>query len=116
MDCVEQIPMTVVNAMLGLRQRAPRWGEQRAKRSAEDHVQDLLRPGNRDRMLQFFNRITQDERLFAMGFCPATRGEAVATPTLATMIRCDNLDAFSGDRCYKGAAKVRATVTGCVVS
>src|SRR5438034_3509534 len=47
-------------------------------------------------MLEFFTRITQDERLYAMAFCPAGQGEAVATPTLPATIRCDELDSFSG--------------------
>src|SRR5205807_7899006 len=45
-------------------------------------LQDLLQTGNRTRMLQFFARITKDERLFAMGFCPSAPGHPVPTPTL----------------------------------
>ena len=33
-----------------------------------------MRAGNRNRIVQFFTRITQDERLFAMGFCPRRPG------------------------------------------
>src|SRR5437899_4199361 len=47
-------------------------------------------------MLEFFTRITQDERLYAMAFCPAGQGEAVATPTVPATFRCDELDSFSG--------------------
>jgi trehalose 6-phosphate synthase len=59
-------------------------------------MQDLLRAGNRPRMLQFFTRITQDERLYAIGFCPPPGGESVATPTLPTEVTCQHLDRFSG--------------------
>src|SRR4030095_10311805 len=39
---------------------------------------------------------TQDERLFAIGFCPARRGQAVATPALPPEVNCRALDQFSG--------------------
>jgi trehalose 6-phosphate synthase len=64
--------------------------------TVQEPVQDLLRSGNRTRMIRYFTRITQDERLFAMGFCPATAAEAVATPTLPSEINCGALDRFSG--------------------
>ena len=69
-------------------------------RTVEDPLQDLIRTGNRRRIQQFFTRITQDERLLALGFCPADGGEAIATPTLPTEVRCSDLDRFetpSGD-------------------
>jgi trehalose 6-phosphate synthase len=64
--------------------------------TVQEPVQDLLRAGNRTRMIQYFTSITQDERLFAMGFCPATAGEPVATPTLPSEVSCGALDRFSG--------------------
>jgi trehalose 6-phosphate synthase len=45
---------------------------------------------------RFFARITQDERLFAIGFCGSPRGKAIATPTLPKEIKCSNLDQFTG--------------------
>jgi trehalose 6-phosphate synthase len=44
---------------------------------------------------RFFARITQDERLFAMGFCGTPTGKPVATTTLPSEINCANLDSFS---------------------
>lgn len=44
---------------------------------------------------RFFARITQDERLFAMGFCATPQGKPIATPTLPGEIKCANLDRFS---------------------
>jgi len=64
--------------------------------TVQEPMQDLLRTGNRTRIGQFFTRITQDERLFAIGFCPAAPGEPVATPTLPAEVGCSNLDRFSG--------------------
>jgi trehalose 6-phosphate synthase len=64
--------------------------------TVQEPVQDLLRSGNRTRMIQYFTRITQDERLFAMGFCPVASAEAVATRTLPSEISCSALDRFSG--------------------
>src|SRR5881296_4662333 len=50
----------------------------------QDPLQDLIRTGNRRRIQEFFTRITQDERLLAVAFCPPTTvsGEPVATTTL----------------------------------
>src|SRR5437867_1826207 len=62
----------------------------------QEPVQDLVRAGNRTRMVQVFTRITQDERLFAMGFCPPGLGPPIATPTLPAEIRCAELEKFSG--------------------
>ena len=62
--------------------------------TVQEPMQDLLRTGNRTRMVQFFTRITQDERLFAIGFCPAAPGEPVATPTLPSEVSCSALDRF----------------------
>src|SRR5207249_172816 len=61
----------------------------------EESVRDLVRARDRTRMVQFFRRITQDERLFAIGFCPSGPGEPIATPTLPTEIRCAALETFS---------------------
>jgi trehalose 6-phosphate synthase len=44
---------------------------------------------------RFFARITQDERLFAMGFCATAQEKPIATPTLPAEINCANLDMFS---------------------
>jgi len=69
--------------------------------TVEEPLQDLIQAGNRRRILQFFARITQDERLFAMGMCPAAAaGEPIATPTLPKEVTCAELDRFadpSGD-------------------
>jgi trehalose 6-phosphate synthase len=63
--------------------------------AVQEPIQGMLRPGDRIRLVQFFTRITQDERLFAIAFCPAGGGPPVATPTLPAAIRCTNLDLFA---------------------
>jgi trehalose 6-phosphate synthase len=63
--------------------------------TVEEPLQDLILAKNRRRILQFFTRITQDERLFAMGFCPAAGAEPVATPTLPKEVTCAELGRFA---------------------
>jgi trehalose 6-phosphate synthase len=63
--------------------------------TVEDPLQDLIRARNRARMQQLFTRITQDERLLAVAFCPAGSGEPVATTTLPAEVTCAALDRFS---------------------
>src|SRR5689334_6052640 len=64
--------------------------------TVEEPLQDLVRAGNRARILQFFTRITRDERLYAVAFCPADDGAPVATPTLPPDVRCVDVDRFAG--------------------
>src|SRR6266699_3620051 len=47
--------------------------------TVQEPLRDLIRAGNRTRLLQFFTRISQDERLYAVGFCPMGLGEPIAT-------------------------------------
>ncbi|MEP6836168.1 MAG: trehalose-6-phosphate synthase [Gemmatimonas sp.] len=64
-------------------------------------VQEPLRPlidaGNRKRVVQYFERLTDDERLYAVGYCPE-RGQAlIATSTFPAVIKCDSLARFEGN-------------------
>jgi len=63
--------------------------------AVEEPLQDLLRAGNRRRIQQFFTRITQDERLLAVGFCPLDGSEPVATATFPKEVTCATLDRFA---------------------
>src|SRR6266566_3720164 len=63
--------------------------------TVQEPLRDLIRAGNRSRLLQFFGRISQDERLYALGFCPLGRGEPIATQTLPAEIRCAQLEQYS---------------------
>ncbi|HEY7192412.1 MAG TPA: trehalose-6-phosphate synthase [Gemmatimonadales bacterium] len=63
--------------------------------AVEEPLQDLLRTGNRQRIQQFFTRITQDERLLAVGFCPLDGSAPIATPTFPKEVTCATLDRFA---------------------
>ena len=62
----------------------------------QEPLEEMIRTGDRSRMLQFFTRIARDERLYAMGFCPSPPGEPLVTMTLPPEVRCASLDAFAG--------------------
>ena len=65
--------------------------------TVQEPVHDLLRAGNRGRILQYFARITQDERLFAIGVCSsAAPDQPMATPTMPPEVRCADLARFAG--------------------
>src|SRR5882762_7495857 len=64
--------------------------------TVDDPLHNLIRTGDRGRIQEFFTRLTQDERLFAVGFCPPSdNGEPVTTPTLPAEVRCSGLDRFT---------------------
>jgi trehalose 6-phosphate synthase len=44
---------------------------------------------------RFFARITQDERLFAIGYCPVGGNKPISTPTLPREIDCADLDYYT---------------------
>jgi len=63
--------------------------------TVQESLQDLIGTGNDARVLQLFTRITQDERIYAMGFCASFEAQPVATATLPPEIRCDGLRRFT---------------------
>jgi trehalose 6-phosphate synthase len=63
--------------------------------TVQEPLQDLTRTGNRARMLRYFAHITQDERLYAIAFCPSAEGAVIAVPTFPPAIRCDGLAEFA---------------------
>ena len=64
--------------------------------TVQEPFEELIRTGNRTRLLQFFTRITQDERLYALGFCASPESRPLATATLPPEIRCAELERFAG--------------------
>jgi len=64
--------------------------------TVQEPLEEMIRTGSRSRMLQFFNTITRDERLFAMAFCDSAADQAVATTTLPPEVSCATLETFSG--------------------
>jgi trehalose 6-phosphate synthase len=55
----------------------------------------LLTTGNRARTEQYFTRLTQDERLFAIGFCSSTDSTLIATRGFPKEIECNTLGKFA---------------------
>jgi trehalose 6-phosphate synthase len=63
--------------------------------TVEDAVQDHLLAGNPARVRQLFAKITQDERLFAMGYCATGGIKPIATASLPKELACDSLARFT---------------------
>ena len=63
----------------------------------DESLQSLVLANDTPGIRRFFARITQDERLFAMGFCGSPQGKPVATATLPSDINCQNLETFSSE-------------------
>jgi len=47
--------------------------------------------GNKDRIQDLFARITRDERLYAIGYCPSRQGAPMASPLFPATIHCNEL-------------------------
>ena len=54
----------------------------------QEPLQELVREGSRIKVLRFLNRITQDERLFALGFCDVNRKLLYKTLAFPNTINC----------------------------
>jgi trehalose 6-phosphate synthase len=63
--------------------------------TAQDPLEDLLRTDNRARLLQFFTRITRDERVFAIGYCATPDALPVATAAMPATIDCRTLEGYT---------------------
>jgi len=61
----------------------------------EQPLQSLAEARDTVGIRRFFTRITQDERLFAMGFCDKMGRRPIATPTLPKQIDCYGLDDYA---------------------
>lgn len=57
----------------------------------QEPLQEILTRDSRKKTLAYFNMIIQDERLYALGFCPGDGGAPLATKTFPGDIRCDDL-------------------------
>lgn len=63
-------------------------------RALQEPLQETLVRDSRKKTLSYFNAILQDERLYALGFCPEGSGTLLATKTFPADIRCDDLARF----------------------
>ena len=62
----------------------------------EEPLQEQLAAGKKVRIGEFFNRITRDERLYAVGYCASPTEKAVASRALPAEIACSNLKRWEG--------------------
>ena len=61
---------------------------------------EQIAAGSKTKIANFFVKITQDERLYAVGYCASPQSAPLASKLLPSDIRCDNLARFetAGDR------------------
>ena len=57
----------------------------------QEPLQEQLAAGKKAKIVEFFNRINRDERIFAVGYCASPTAKPLATRSLPTEIRCDEL-------------------------
>ncbi|MBK9571212.1 MAG: trehalose-6-phosphate synthase [Rhodoferax sp.] len=62
----------------------------------QEPLQEQLAAGKKAKIGEFFSRITQDERLYAVGYCASPSGAALASRSLPAEIRCDQLQRWQG--------------------
>ncbi len=58
----------------------------------QEPLQERLSAGNKAKIGDFFARITQDERLYAVGYCASPTGKVLASRSLPQEINCAGLD------------------------
>jgi trehalose 6-phosphate synthase len=74
--------------------------------TVQDPLVELVRANARPKIAALFNRIAEDERLYALGFCDAQRRQFIGTRTFPADIGCDGLDRFAdGDTRLLASAK-----------
>ncbi|MDO8451164.1 MAG: trehalose-6-phosphate synthase [Rhodoferax sp.] len=59
-------------------------------------LQEQLAAGKKAKVEDFFNHLTQDERVYAVGYCAAPAGTVLASRWLPAQISCANLDQWEG--------------------
>ncbi|HKH93819.1 MAG TPA: trehalose-6-phosphate synthase [Gemmatimonadaceae bacterium] len=62
--------------------------------SVEERVGPLAAAGDRVGLRAFFSRLTEDERLYAVGVCSSGSTHPDGTAPMPTTVRCDALDAY----------------------
>jgi trehalose 6-phosphate synthase len=64
--------------------------------TVQEALSELTRADDVPRIRQLLARITQDERIYGITYCPASGVRPQSAGTLPSDVRCDNLEAFSG--------------------
>ena len=62
----------------------------------QEPLQEQLAADKQTKIEEFFNRLTQDERLYAVGYCAASIGPVLASRWLPTQLRCADLERWEG--------------------
>lgn len=62
----------------------------------QEPLLELLQAGRKAMVAEYFNRITRDERLYGIGFCPTASGDAIASRSLPEQIHCHDLENWTG--------------------
>lgn len=60
--------------------------------TVQEPLQDLLRAGFRSKTVNYFAKITQDERLYAMGFCDQQRNAMIAVKPFPGNLTCAEIE------------------------
>jgi len=60
----------------------------------QEPLLEQLAAGKKAKIMDFFNHITQDERLYAVGYCASPTATALASRSLPKEIRCNNLEGW----------------------
>jgi hypothetical protein len=56
---------------------------------------DLVHDGDNAKVIELLNKLTQDERLYAVGYCESPQAQLLATRTYPRGLDCRSLDAFA---------------------
>ena len=67
-------------------------------KTVQEPVRQLIEQGNVAKLRKYLERLTEDERLFAVGYCSAGAKVPVASRTWPASIRCDSLNHFADPR------------------
>ena len=62
-----------------------------------EQLSGLIEAGSAIPIATLFNRMTRDERLYAVGLCSDLAKAPIATPTFPKTIQCANLSSFTGE-------------------
>jgi trehalose 6-phosphate synthase len=64
--------------------------------AANEPLRALIDSGATSRLVPFFNRLTRDERLYAIGYCKDSAATPIATSPFPKEISCATLSSFAG--------------------
>lgn len=69
-------------------------------KTIEEPLYDDIENSSSQKLLKQFADISEDERLYALGYCPSPGARMIATRIMPKEIRCSNLDRYVGEDGY----------------